>query len=114
MAIQARVTLDAVCDHGPEDVVAFATALSAAAMELDTARFVMVVAVVKGDVSASEELGAGEAVELRRLFRGEPLVGDGSGAGKSRGCWRVETITNNQGLRMQAGGSKVTNVLNST
>lgn len=92
MAIQASVTLEAVCDHRPDEVVAFTTALSAAASELDTARLVMVRAVVTGEDSRSEELGAGEAVELRRLLRGEPLVGEGSGAGKSRGCWRVETI----------------------
>jgi hypothetical protein len=64
-----------------------------AATELDTARFVRDRAEATGEPLRSGELGAGEAVELRRLLRGDAfLVGEGSGAGNSRGCWRVETM----------------------
>jgi len=65
----------------------------AAATELDTARFVSDRADAVGEPLRLGELGAGEAVEVRRLLRGDAfLVGEDSGGGNSRGCWRVETM----------------------
>ena len=57
--------------------------------ELETARFVRE---NEGEELEVGELGAGDAVEFRELLRGEALVGESSGWGKSRGCWRVETM----------------------
>jgi hypothetical protein len=93
MASQARVMLDTVCDHPASEVPAGRMTELVAATELDTARFVRERAEAVGEPLRSSELGAGEAVELRRLLRGDAfLVGEGSGAENSRGCWRVETM----------------------
>ena len=71
-AIHATVRLEAVCDQ-PDG------GGGTTAMELDTARLARD---SDGDESPP---GAGDEVELRELLRGEPLVGDMSGGGKSLG-----------------------------
>lgn len=93
MAIQASVMLDTVCDHPASEMPEGRMTELVAATELDTARLVSDLADEVGEPLRSGELGAGDAVELRRLLRGEAfLVGDASGGGNSRGCWRVETM----------------------
>ena len=86
MQSQAMVTFEAVCDQpfgGLEirDVGDF-TELGTASLFKEN----------EGADMAVGEPGAGDAVELRELLRGEPLVGESSGRGNSRGCWRVETM----------------------
>lgn len=85
MAIQASVMLETECDHCPGELVGGATAEVTAAAELDTARFVSDFA--GGEPLRSGELGEGDAdaVELRKLLRGELLVGEASGGGNSEG-----------------------------
>jgi hypothetical protein len=93
MASQARVMLDTVCVHPASEVPEGRMTELAVATEFDTARFVRDLADAVGEPLRSGELGAGDAVELRRLLRGDEfLVGDDSGGGNSRGCWRVETM----------------------
>jgi hypothetical protein len=88
MASQATVMLDTVCVHPPaSEVPEGRMAELAVATELDTARLVRFIAEAGSASLRSGELGAGEAVELRRLLRADEfLVGDASVAGKSRGC----------------------------
>lgn len=110
--IHAIVIFDAVCAH-PADEVGVTSELAKALecarelteldteldmelteldiglTELDMARLVNVLDSVNVVVG---EPGAGDAVELRELLRGEPLVGEASGGGNSCGWWRVETI----------------------
>lgn len=83
---QRMVMLDAVCAQAPgaEDDE------EEAAIEFETARLVSDLDV--GEEVRSGEPGAGDAVELRELLRGEPFVGDASGGGNSLGCWRVDTM----------------------
>ena len=94
--IQASVTLLAVCDQRPlDDVVADMMDELAWAREFDTARLLKEAALERAEEAVlrrvEEDSGSGgegerDAVELRKLLRGEPLVGDASGGGKSRGC----------------------------
>jgi hypothetical protein len=80
----ATVKFDAVWDHpaGVEEDLPLAEERA-----LETARLVRVT-----EEEKSGESGAGEAVDLPELLRGELLVGEASGGGNSEGWWRVETI----------------------
>jgi len=87
IAIQATVTLEAVCAHNAGTALSsFSASIApfAFSVELKSARFVRIFADDDGDDSKSCDAGAGDAVELRD-FRGELLVGDGSGGGKADG-----------------------------
>ena len=89
MQSHAMVTLDAVCDQPDDEVLVIREVGDVGGFtELETARLVNEKA---GAVVAVGEPGAGDAVELRELLRGELLVGDSSGGGNSR-VWRVETM----------------------
>ena len=89
MQSHAIVTLDAVCDQLDDDVGEIREVGDVGGFtELETARLVNG---KEGAEVAVGEPGAGNVVELRKLLRGEPLVGDSSGAGNSR-VWRVETM----------------------
>jgi hypothetical protein len=89
MQSHAIVTLDAVCDQRDDDVGEIREVGDVGGFtESATARLVNE---KEGAEVTVGETGAGDAVELRMLLRGEPLVGDNSGAGNSR-VWRVETM----------------------
>lgn len=75
MRSHAIVTLEAVCDQPTDESVE-----EAAVIELETARLARDL-----ESGVSGEPGAGDAVELRELLRGDRLVGEASGSGNDVG-----------------------------